>query len=105
MLFLDLDDNLSESQKQTFAHRWERSRRRGMVFYTLRMILLTMLFMSFVQLFDPLFRADPFLSDTWTAWSAAFDLSSYLFISVVAGLVIGIVGWYGAEEMYKRFRL
>ncbi|MBK9338198.1 MAG: hypothetical protein IPM98_17275 [Lewinellaceae bacterium] len=104
MYFLDLSDNLSETQKQTFVKRWELTRRRGMVFYILRMILFTMLFTGSVQLSDPLLHANPFSADTWTAWSAAFELSGYLFFSVVAGLVIGITGWFGAEEMYKGFR-
>ncbi len=60
--------------------------------------------MGCVKLFDPLFRSDPFAIATWTEWYADLHLSSFLTMTTIAGLGIGLLFWFIGEELYKNFK-
>jgi hypothetical protein len=104
MRFLEMDDDMTEPQKQSFVQRWERSRRRGMVFFIVRTIVLATLFLGVLQLFDPLFNADPFVLATWTQWFAGLDVPSFFIMTTITGSGIGLLFWFIGEELYKNFK-
>lgn len=99
-----MDDDMTEPQKRSFVQRWERFRRRGMVFFLLRTIVYTMLLIGFTELFDPLFRSNPFEMATWTTWFAGLDVSSFFIMTTITGTSVGLLFWFIGEELYKNFK-
>lgn len=99
-----MDDDMTEPQKRSFVQRWERFRRRGTVFFLLRTIVYTMLLIGFTELFDPLFRSNPFEMATWTTWSAGLDVSSFFIMTTITGTSVGLLFWFIGEELYKNFK-
>ncbi|MEQ1746209.1 MAG: hypothetical protein ABMA02_12340 [Saprospiraceae bacterium] len=95
----------TEKQKAAFVRIWERLRRRGMVFFLLRSMAILVLLFGAAELFDPLFRSDPFLAETWTAWAAEHGIGNFLVPILIAGLVVGIILWYCNEELYRNFKI
>lgn len=96
--------DLNESEKQAFARRWERLRRRGMAFFVLRTsVLISVLWAVVGRVFDAVF--DGGLSAE--ALSSAFSMPQlfYEWLSLVIAVAIAsIVAWFGCEEMYKNFK-
>lgn len=99
-----MDDDMTEPQKQSFVQLWERFRRRGMVFFMLRTIVLVTLFIGLLEFFDLLFRSNPFEMVTWTEWFAGLDVPSFFIMTTITGTCVGLLFWFIGEELYKNFK-
>jgi len=103
MDLFNLNDDMSETEKNFFVRRWRWWHRRGMWFFLACMLVLTPLALCLFNAIDPIFRADdPFAAEAWAAYRALFD-PAFFMMAFSASLILGILFWSIGEELYRHF--